>query len=449
MLGAVLGLAAVALAGCGTARLAAAPGSSPAASVRAPAGSAVRLVSEVVPAAGAIPRGFRPQSVTFVSAGLGWVLGFAPCSSPPCTSVLRTRDGGRRWRGIPAPRVRLAGPLPGFNYTHGNVSLLRFADSRDGWAFGPDLQSTHDGGAHWHAVSLPGARPSVIDLATAGGLTDAVMRQRGGAVSLYSTVVHADRWRPVLSLPSSQYVGDQLVLHGHAGWVLSTTGTEEGPASFTLYATTDGEHWARRTVPCARAVNDGDIRLDDEAALAAASTRDLILICAGDLGLGGSQKRAYVSHDAGRHWLRRGQPSTGGLDLSPPVAAASPSTAVMPESSGLGVLDGSFDGGRHWREVLSLRNGGEGWSDFGFTTPRQGVAVEATLPATPPMTPGPQFAATNLTCLMDFSALSWLYPLKPGLQLHQPELEGRAGCFRRATAAGIGISCGSLRSPAG
>lgn len=55
----------------------------------------------------------------------------------------------------------------------------------------------------------------------------------------------------------------------------------------------------------------------------------------------------------------------------------------MPESSGLGVLDGSFDGGRHWREVLSLRNGGEGWSDFGFTTPRQGVAVEAGAPTAP------------------------------------------------------------------
>ncbi len=112
--------------------------------------------------------------------------------------------------------------LAGFDDAPGNgVNLLRFADSRDGWAFGPGLQSTHDGGGHWRAVRLPGARPSVEDLATACGVTDAVVAQRGGAGRLYNTAVEADRWRPVLSLPAGQRSSDQIVLHGRAGWVLS------------------------------------------------------------------------------------------------------------------------------------------------------------------------------------------------------------------------------------
>ena len=61
-------------------------------------------VARAGPAGGPVPPGFIAASVTFISNSEGWVLGTAPCGSPPCTSVLRTRDGGRSWRGIPAPR---------------------------------------------------------------------------------------------------------------------------------------------------------------------------------------------------------------------------------------------------------------------------------------------------------------------------------------------------------
>jgi photosystem II stability/assembly factor-like uncharacterized protein len=36
----------------------------------------------------------------------------------------------------------------------------------------------------------------------------------------------------------------------------------------------------------------------------------------------------------------------------------------------------SGNGGRTWSETLRLSDGGLGWSDFGFTTPGQGVAIE-------------------------------------------------------------------------
>src|SRR5580658_1050206 len=106
----------------------------------------------VRPAAGPVPSGFRPASVTFVSASLGWVLGSAPCTHKPCTSIVRTTDGGRHWAGIPAPRFELAT----FAGTRG-LDRLRFADASDGFAFGSQLWATHNGGASWHRVTaVPG-----------------------------------------------------------------------------------------------------------------------------------------------------------------------------------------------------------------------------------------------------------------------------------------------------
>jgi hypothetical protein len=108
--------------GCGSTRPA--KTADPAASA---APQAERVQPALGPAGGPVPRGFRAQSVTFVSPTMGWVLGTAPCAAAPCTSVLRTRDGGRTWSGIPAPRVRLGDGLPAEG-----ASELRFADARNG-----------------------------------------------------------------------------------------------------------------------------------------------------------------------------------------------------------------------------------------------------------------------------------------------------------------------------
>jgi hypothetical protein len=49
------------------------------------------------------------HDLTFVSDDQGWALGTAPCSSNPCTSLVRTSDGGRSWVGIRPPVVGLVG----------------------------------------------------------------------------------------------------------------------------------------------------------------------------------------------------------------------------------------------------------------------------------------------------------------------------------------------------
>ena len=88
---------------------------------------------------GPVPTGFEPASVTFVSADQGFVLGTAPCSTPPCTSMVGTDDGGATWHGLPAPAAPLAASLsdPSPDDGPSAISEVRFGDHLDGWAFGP------------------------------------------------------------------------------------------------------------------------------------------------------------------------------------------------------------------------------------------------------------------------------------------------------------------------
>jgi len=112
------------------------------------------------------PPNFAATSVTFVGTETGYVLGQAgtpgQCQGPNpdiCTSLAGTGDGGRSWHGVSAPVTGAPDGAAG-------VSQLRFYDTADGWAFGPGLWATHDGGHTWSQVSTGGLR--VLALETAG-----------------------------------------------------------------------------------------------------------------------------------------------------------------------------------------------------------------------------------------------------------------------------------------
>lgn len=319
-------------------------------------------------AAGPVPPGFQPQSVTFVSTQAGWVLGGAPCSSPPCTSVIRTDDGGRSWVGINAPRVALAAsPSQGTG-----VSRLVFADQLNGWAFGPALWSTHDGGRTWEPVDLPGAGPAakVVSLATSGGRAVALAlmpAQAGGGqgvAQLYTTPVGRDGWQPVANVSAPTYSAGQVVLHGQAGWVTIDTGST-GPH---YWATTGGTTFTPQSpTPCQQEQSPSQ--------LAASSPTDLVLGCGRQGGLGRQVKEVYVSTNGGASFRATAAPPAEG-DLEA-VAEAIPSVLVVGASSGASYLYASFDGGQSWQTVVSDSSaGGAPWHDLGFTTATQGVVVE-------------------------------------------------------------------------
>jgi photosystem II stability/assembly factor-like uncharacterized protein len=313
----------------------------------ATAGSA----AAATPAVGPVPAGFQPVSMTFVSANEGWVLGTAPCSHKPCTSVVRTSDGGRTWVGIPAPKY----PLARYSFSRG-LNRLRFADSVDGFAYGSQLWVTHNGGSTWGRVSqLPGY---IVDLEASAGRVYAAS-QTSNRVTIYQSPAGRNAWHRVAGLPRVTDFGGlgTITLHGTAAWII---------LGDRLYASQTGSSWVRESFKCPANLAISSVGAYD--------SRHITLLCSGNAALGSTEKVLFASANGGRHFTKVGTPPNGGDGGL--LAEPTTSHLFVATSSAATWLYVSTNGGRHWRTSLFLGDGGKGWSDFGFTTPTQGVAIE-------------------------------------------------------------------------
>lgn len=374
---AVLSVVAMALVGCGagTPRSATAPSTSAPTSVvpstsLAPSSSPAPSSSKAPqppptsgPKGGPVPAGFVPVSVTFVSLVAGWVLGTAPCASPPCTSLVRTNDAGKTWVGIPAPRVALDGNQPG------GVRRVRFADADNGWAFGPELWATHDGGSHWSKTTLPGVAPDapISDLQAANGTVHAAVLD-AGRVSIESSAVASEAWKKsptTVELGAGPVPQAQIVLQGSTGWLLEVNRTVISGARLS------GGQWVPWAPPCAD--------VGGPAHLAASTPSDIVAICDEGIWAGGPRaERAYLSADAGATFRQTAVP----LPIACCVAVAAtarPGTVVSAGSmeDGTAVLLATFDQGATWAPAYR-GPGRQSWGDLGFTSAAQGVAITRT-----------------------------------------------------------------------
>lgn len=326
-------------------------------------GPATTLAPPSGPAGGPVPKAFSPASVTFVSARAGWVLGTAPCSSPPCTSVVRTSDGGRTWVGIPAPRTTLAIP-PGSP----GVSFIRFANAEDGWAFGTELWVTHDGGGHWNKIVLPGAAAGspILDLEAGAGLVHAVVAGDNANFLIETSPVGGDNWTASateLPVGAGPVPTVEIVLQGHTGWVLENDRTVIAGARLAA-------QWVPWQPPCQAS--------GGPAALTASSPTELAAVCNEGVwsGPGPTTVRAYLSTDGGTSFHPTPTPP-GSSYLGLTIAATpSPRTIIFGSyTQGGAALVGSFDGGGSWAPVSQVPGPGQ-WLELGFTSPTQGVAVD-------------------------------------------------------------------------
>lgn len=322
----------------------------------------------------AIPSGFVPASVTFVSPDRGFLLGSIPCSGSVCALVAQTRDGGRSWASLsdlPTSVVSSA-DQQGQN----GVSTLRFASENHGWAFGPhELWTTHDNGASWARTQLPGltSESTIEALETSAGLVHAVVLECGSTgcqFTIRTSDVAQDNWHDAgirLPVGAGPVPSAQLVLNGNAGWLV------QNDRVVTNGARLANGTWSTWQPPCAT--------LQGPVVIAAASPTDLVGAC--DVGLWANHEgeRLFVSHDGGTTFTK----------LSPPVpvstigaaAAADASTAVVagyaPGSGGASSsvdteLATTFDAGQSWR-TTPLNAAGSPVVDLGFTTAQQGVLI--------------------------------------------------------------------------
>jgi hypothetical protein len=312
--------------------------------------------------------GFSPVSVTYVSGSEGWALGTVACGPNRCLRLLRTTNDGTSWSPVPVPP---AGP----EGTDSAPLRARFADPDDGWIFSTlpgqakvQAWSTHNGGQHWSAISLPVKNPGTVgieDIEAAAGVVNAAV-QVGDEVQIFSSSVGRDAWHRAggpYELGAGPVPWGELALQGRSGWFVQN---DRVVVSGGRYDPSGA--WASWRPPCSSA--------GGPVLLAAPTVYAVDAVCTEGVWTG--QK---ISVDLLRS-------TDGGASFGPsrrvPAASAELAAAIGTSTVAVGAqangsssanvaLEMSFDNGASWRTVY--RHAGSGWSDLGFTTLTQGVAI--------------------------------------------------------------------------
>lgn len=320
--------------------------------------------------------GLRPTSVTFVGQYVGdeyagAVIGQAgtSCAGSPCTSVAGTSTYGRSWYRVGAPD---AGPPDGSE----GVSQIRFLNLQDGWAYGPQLFATSDGGQTWtQATGLPHGR--VIDLETVSGQAFAVVASCTGtgldyaagctSFTLVSAAAGSSHWQLVPGGSGQAAVATGgLQLTAQQGYLLADglllTGPVAGGAWHAISGTSAGEP------PC---LKQG---AQPGTALIAPNAGDLYLACASSPssiapGKPGSLT-LYVTGNDGQSWQTQGAIAAQGTARS--LAVAPGGTVVLATSTGIYY---SADATSWHAASLGGQVPADGFTYVGMTSTLQGVAV--------------------------------------------------------------------------
>ena len=349
-------------AGCGAARTPSA-GGSPAHSAASPPPvsqpasgppAASVPIGSTQPPGGPVAAAFRAASVTFVSTREAFVLGTAPCTHRPCTSIARTRDRGVSWRGLPAPTVPLGEP----GVTSPSVWGIRFATPEHGFVFGNGLWVTTDGGERWSAAPYPGGSIMSLEIIDRQVLTVTMRRGTAGNAS----------WA-LLRRPVAGGAWTQLVTQATAIGSIATQAQVAAilDGSSVLITGDGGQTLTRHALPCTTSA----FPFPTTAAVMAPS--GLALLCIGQGYTGHTDKTVYVSFNLGTTWKLAGHPASAGDGGM--IAASAPGHLTIATTSAASWLYYSASNGTTWQTAVIYPDGGQGWNDLGFTTTRDGVVI--------------------------------------------------------------------------
>ncbi|MDQ1682713.1 MAG: hypothetical protein QOH99_1254 [Frankiaceae bacterium] len=286
----------------------------------------------------------KPLAIAFPTAAHGVLLAEI-CDPRPggCRVFTETSsDGGSTWS---APVVIASGPWPadGADPADLAVSTLAFANQNDGYAYGPELYVTHDGGAAWRAIAAPGQVHSV----------DAISQP---PLLILGACVNAADCAPsrLASIEGDRVVERAAELPGPSAQLVSVDAqTAYMVGRNGMVETRDGGvTWTGRKFPASECA----------ASLSAAAHGDLWLVCAGEPTSGMMTKDVWRSGDDGVTW--RGPLPTEAYGYASNVVTAGKESAWR--FGGRGQLWRTDDGGRSWHALKPVGYGDGGGTPNGF-----------------------------------------------------------------------------------
>jgi hypothetical protein len=358
----------VVLSGCGTP-----PTPGPSATTASPSGSSATVPPTTLtppPETGTTPTtllpkisGFLAQSVSFVSADEGYVLGDVPCPTGACLALRKTTNRGVSWSSATVPPAALGES----NYSGG--AELQFANSLDGWAYGATLWATHDGAVQWNEVDLGG---TVVAMASGRDEVYALVEPCGTASTcnapgrLYRSPVDQDSWTEVRGEFDEFAAGQfSLVVEGSSVFVLAAYPKAE------LLASSDGIHFVSLAVPCGPQPDQTESTTP--GALAASDPSHIAVLCLGDPGAGQQHKEVFISHDGGQRFERL--PGPDGAELGGELSMPAPNTLLFGVSTAATSVSRMTAPDTRWVGSIGFRDGGAGLSDLAFVDPDHGAFI--------------------------------------------------------------------------
>jgi photosystem II stability/assembly factor-like uncharacterized protein len=322
--------------------------------------------------AAGVPGGFSAQSITWISPSHGWVLGAKACgktSNCATSEVIDTSNSGKTWRldGTIAASIPKAG-----NGSKG-ITEIRFASAKVGWAFGPSLYGTVNGGKTWKAAAIPGHGKQVLDLAVAATGTYMIVSPCTYGTGL-CTKKPLTTWRRSLSATSWTKMPVNLRLNTSANvaalgqTVYLVNPPVELPHVSQFYVSTDGgAHFTARHVPCTA---------DEENTLIQAvpySATKVGLLCDGNPGFGKAVKAVYLSSNNGKTDTYTGTLGLFGIQAQ---LAISPAGDLAVASYSIGTF--LYINDNHhakWYMVIGSGDGGVGWNDITYVSAKVAYIV--------------------------------------------------------------------------
>jgi len=286
-----------------------------------------------------------PSSTSWTSTTEGWVLGWSPCDTAVCATLVHTTDAGATWARETAPPVTPS--------EYGNQARVFFAERGKrtvGLATnGEALYATYDGAQSWQETSLADYDRVGDIAATARQVYVAAQRETATGVDTQVFSAHIGRpdWSPVDGFAAS-----------HPGSLASTlTDLSATPKALSFAVSSFGEFvqvWTT-TKPHRHVVAAPCDAFASTRVAAVARDREFVL-CSSNPGRGAMDKEAKSSPDGSAFDSVGLAPRLG---ITTDFAAADGSTLAVGATGGdMGIVHMSYDGGSTWETTFGVPDTG-------------------------------------------------------------------------------------------